>query len=79
MNAKLYLDAEIYPPFEGFPEQGIKFLKQLKKNNNREWFNKHKSDYEDYVKLPMRLFRECVEEKPRGDSSIVASSNDDDF
>ncbi len=48
------LDDVIYPPFEGFPEDGLKFLKKLKKNNTREWFGKHKSEYEDYVKFPMQ-------------------------
>ncbi|MEK6571025.1 MAG: DUF2461 domain-containing protein [Bacteroidota bacterium] len=48
------LDLELYPPFEGFPEEGIRFLKQLKKNNNRQWFQAHKSEYETFVKLPMQ-------------------------
>jgi|ERR1041384_1186393 uncharacterized protein (TIGR02453 family) len=48
------LDAEMYPPFAGFPREGIKFLKQLKKNNNREWFTRHKPEYEEFVKLPMQ-------------------------
>lgn len=47
-------EIQIFPPFEGFPKEGIAFLKQLKKNNNREWFAKHKSEYEDFVKLPMQ-------------------------
>ncbi|MFI5253233.1 MAG: DUF2461 domain-containing protein [Bacteroidota bacterium] len=47
-------DLELYPPFNGFPEEGIAFLRQLKKNNNREWFAKNKPRYEDYVKLPMQ-------------------------
>ena len=54
MKPERYLDAEIYPPFDGFPKEGIKFLKQLKKNNNRQWFAKHKAEYEDFVKLPMQ-------------------------
>ena len=48
------LDLEIYPPFLGFPKEGITFLKRLKKNNNRLWFTRHKSEYEDNVKLPMQ-------------------------
>lgn len=39
--------------FPGFPPQALKFLRQLEKNNNREWFQEHKSDYEAYVKAPM--------------------------
>ncbi len=54
MKAEFLLDEEIFPPFKGFPVEGIDFLKRLKKNNNREWFAKHKSEYEDFVRLPMQ-------------------------
>lgn len=47
-------EIQIFPPFEGFPKEGIAFLKRLKKNNNREWFAKNKSEYEEFVKLPMQ-------------------------
>ena len=60
------LDAEMYPPFSGFPREGIKFLKQLKKNNNREWFAKHKSEFEDFVKLPMQSLIASLRD-PMGD------------
>jgi uncharacterized protein (TIGR02453 family) len=47
-------DLEFYPPFDGFPRDGIGFLKRLKRNNTRAWFEKHKDDYEQTVKLPMQ-------------------------
>ena len=47
-------DLEIFPPFEGFPREGIAFMKRLKRNNNRPWFEKHKIEYESFVKLPMQ-------------------------
>lgn len=47
-------EIQIFPPFEGFPKEGIAFLKRLKKNNNRDWFAKHKSEYEEFAKLPMQ-------------------------
>ena len=50
------MDAELYPPFEGFPRSCITFFKQLKRNNNREWFEKHRDTYEHSVKEPMRSF-----------------------
>ncbi len=34
----------------------LKFLKQLKRNNNREWFQKHKPIYETELKAPMLKF-----------------------
>jgi uncharacterized protein (TIGR02453 family) len=43
-----------YPPFTGFPKEGLRFFQQLKKNNNREWFTRHKADYERFVKVPMQ-------------------------
>jgi uncharacterized protein (TIGR02453 family) len=45
---------DLFPPFEGFPKEGIAFLQKLKKNNNRPWFQKHKEDYDQLVKLPMQ-------------------------
>jgi uncharacterized protein (TIGR02453 family) len=54
MIKEFKLDDEVYPPFEGFPSEGIKFLKQLKKNNNRDWFADHKSEYENFAKYPMQ-------------------------
>ncbi len=48
------IDLEMYPPFDGFPRKGIEFFKRLKRNNNRPWFEKHKNDYEAFVKLPMQ-------------------------
>jgi len=47
------LDADMYPPFDGFPAEGLSFLQRLRKNNNREWFNGHKGEFEEFVKLPM--------------------------
>lgn len=56
MKETFTLDIDIYPPFEGFPKRGLEFLKRLRKNNNREWFQAHKHEYEEYVKLPMQSF-----------------------
>src|SRR5262245_42245131 len=39
--------------FTAFPKEGLRFLRTLKRNNNREWFQEHKSIYENSVKLPM--------------------------
>ena len=47
-------DLEFFPPFDGFPREGIDFLKRLKRNNNRLWFEKHKEGYESSVKIPMQ-------------------------
>ena len=39
-----------------FSSQGITFLKQLGKNNNRDWFHENKSDYEDLIRTPALNF-----------------------
>jgi uncharacterized protein (TIGR02453 family) len=41
------------PAFSAFPEETLRFLRLLKRNNNREWFQKHRSNYEKYLKQPM--------------------------
>ncbi len=47
------LDVDVYPPFEGFPPEGIRFLRSLKRNNRREWFERHRDEYESLVRAPM--------------------------
>lgn len=41
----------------------FKFFDELKKNNNREWFEKNRSTYENEVKKPFRKLVEDVTEK----------------
>lgn len=36
-----------------FGPDTLKFLRALKRNNRREWFNAHKEDYEAHVRRPM--------------------------
>ena len=35
-----------------FTDKTFKFLNNLHKNNNREWFNEHKAEYETQVRQP---------------------------
>lgn len=49
-------DEAHFPPFEGFPKESVGFLKKLKRNNNRDWFNVHKDEYEQFIKFPMQSF-----------------------
>ena len=43
------------PPtaFAGFPKDAIQFLRSLKRNNRREWFQPRKHLFEQYVRSPM--------------------------
>ncbi len=50
------LEELAYPPFAGFPPEGLAFLRRLKRNNTRPWFQRHKTDYEELVRFPM----ECL-------------------
>ncbi len=45
-----------------FSAATMKFLKNLKKNNNREWFNDHKADYETLVREPALDFIDSMAE-----------------
>src|SRR5207249_8843132 len=60
--------------FPGLPKEGLQFLRSLKRNNNREWFQKHKSIYETQVKQPMEsLIESMATEFQRFAPEMVAS------
>src|SRR5712691_6938217 len=40
-------------PAPRFSAETLRFLRSLKRNNRREWFNAHRDDYEAYVRQPM--------------------------
>lgn len=46
-------------PFEGFAPAAMAFLRGLKRNNRREWFETHRAAYEQTLRTP---FRALVEE-----------------
>ncbi|MDE3197705.1 MAG: DUF2461 family protein, partial [Acidobacteriota bacterium] len=39
--------------FRAFSTEGIAFLRDLKKNNDREWFRERKEEYERLLRAPM--------------------------
>lgn len=43
---------------ENFPSDAIKFLKALDKNNNKEWFEAHRKNYEEQLLKPAQAFVE---------------------
>lgn len=47
--------------FEGFPTDTFRFLSQLAKNNNREWFSEHKQRYERSFLEPALEFIRSLE------------------
>jgi len=46
----------VQPPFQGFSKKGISFLRALKKNNDRDWFQKRKPVYESELIAPSKSF-----------------------
>ncbi len=40
--------------FEGFYPETLKFLSDLRENNNKEWFEKHKQGYQKYLQEPLQ-------------------------
>ena len=76
--------------FSGFPKECVNFLISLRQNNNKIWFQDHKSDFENYVMLPAREFVTSMGElllklaprihaDPRTDQSIFRIYRDTRF
>jgi uncharacterized protein (DUF2461 family) len=42
--------------FSDFPKEGIQFLSDLAKNNNREWFQSQKNVFQEKLQKPAQLF-----------------------
>ena len=42
--------------FTGFSKKTLSFLKAIRANNNKEWFDAHKSEYEELILNPSRAF-----------------------
>ncbi len=42
--------------FNGFPPEMIEFMWELRFNNNKEWFDKNRKRYEQFMKKPMDQF-----------------------
>lgn len=49
--------------FEGFSSKGLNFLRDLKKNNEREWFQARRDVYETELKLPVAKLIVAVAEE----------------
>lgn len=56
MARPLILPDDVRPDFEGFSPAAFKFLRDLKRHNDRTWFNAHKDGYESELRFPM----ECL-------------------
>ena len=53
--------------FEGFPAEGFRFFREIKVNNNREWFQDHKQEYINHLQSPAVAFAVTLGEKLKSD------------
>ena len=44
--------------FTGFSKKALPFLESIRQNNNKEWFESHRKEYEEYILEPSRAFVE---------------------
>ena len=42
--------------FQGFSKKTLPFLRAIRDNNNKEWFEAHRIEYENYILEPSRAF-----------------------
>lgn len=49
--------------FSGFSPDALSFLRALKRNNRREWFQPRKQKYEALIKAPMLEFVACLNDE----------------
>jgi len=45
--------------FNGFAPESLAFLRDLKADNSKAWFEAHRSDYEQHLLAPLRASRCC--------------------
>lgn len=51
------------PAFQGFPKEGREFFRDLMANNYRDWFEAHKSVYQQSVLVPAQAFTAALGER----------------
>jgi uncharacterized protein (TIGR02453 family) len=51
---------EAAPIFDGFSKEMFKFLHGLKKNNNKEWFENHRDEYEHFLREPSKALANAM-------------------
>jgi uncharacterized protein (TIGR02453 family) len=50
------MSAQATQAFRGFPPETMDYLAALRQNNNKHWFDAHRSDYEHYYLEPAKAF-----------------------
>ncbi len=60
--------------FKGFSPETIDFLWGIRFNNNREWFQAHKQEYETFLYRPMLELADVVREKYQLEGTILKTA-----
>ena len=55
--------------FQGFPAEGFGFLDELALNNNKQWFDSHRSQFDEYLLEPAKKYVVELGEKLRAQIS----------
>jgi uncharacterized protein (TIGR02453 family) len=61
-------------PAPRFSSETLKFLRALKRNNRRDWFNAHRDDYEAHIRQPMTAIVERLAEDFRAFAPELVAS-----
>jgi uncharacterized protein (TIGR02453 family) len=61
--AQVSLVLQVSSKFSGFSPDALAFLRALKRNNRREWFQPRKEKYEALIKAPMCELIECLNQE----------------
>src|SRR5690348_4568438 len=61
--AQVSLVPDVVKPFSGFSPDALSFLRVLKRNNRREWFQPRKEKYETLIKAPMLELIESLNQR----------------
>lgn len=62
------------PMFDGFSKETFKFLHGLKKNNNKEWFEAHRDEYERSLREPSKALAYAMGQYFRSHDMPVSGS-----
>ncbi len=60
LPSKVRCFGSVMAKIPSFPEEGLKFLKGLKRNNKRAWFQPRKAIYEEFVRRPMEAIVDAL-------------------
>ncbi len=69
-SSKATEDADASARFAGFPREAFAFFSKLANNNNREWFQPRKEEYEQACQAPLRMLTVALD-PPLGSSRLT--------